>query len=459
MLLSLALPWACAQDGGVELELGFGGEIVAGSWNPLRLTVRDAPGAELLITVDQGSLRGGEILAEYRFSLGSGGLVRLEQDFFVPAWRNLSWRLVTPERVLASGSLDRRRLDSRPLTLLVSDDPARWREVLEANGRAAEAPPSLLPERLSAYDGVAYLVIDGSTAMPSLAAVAAATSAGATTLLVEPLPESYRPLLRLAPRLEQRLGAGRLVRVDEGALGGALSGLDRGVREMGDALLEGALLEPPPSRPGPPVLALAGVYALAVLLLLRFAGAPGLLTSLVLALLFSFVAWTLLRPAAPQETRARTLVMAGGELAREDEVRSLFSYPQVGLELPISARPSEALPYRQHDEQLTIELSRWERLGLELKPRLVPAPLVWEGGRLVNRGDERLEDLLVLGLGAQPALLPGEALTPRPGEEGPPPEPYRALVPHLPAGSALARQASRVVVALPPAPPLLGVLP
>ena len=78
VLTALALSFACAQE--VRLELGFGGEIITGRWNPLRLTTRDLPEAELVLALDQSTLREGEKLAVYRFPVGTSGLGVFEDE-------------------------------------------------------------------------------------------------------------------------------------------------------------------------------------------------------------------------------------------------------------------------------------------------------------------------------------------------------------------------------------------
>ena len=61
-----------AQRAEAQLELGFNGELVAGHWNPLRLTLRDQAAAELLILVDQGSLEtAGTYLMRYHAEIPS----------------------------------------------------------------------------------------------------------------------------------------------------------------------------------------------------------------------------------------------------------------------------------------------------------------------------------------------------------------------------------------------------
>ena len=114
-----------AQRAQVTLELGFDGEVVADSWNPLKLTTRDITEAQLVLTLDQGSLREGESLSIYTADINAGGGVAVfEDDLYLPSWRSLSWRLLAADEVLASGTLDRRNLDARPLNLIISAAPS-----------------------------------------------------------------------------------------------------------------------------------------------------------------------------------------------------------------------------------------------------------------------------------------------------------------------------------------------
>lgn len=456
--LALVLAWsgaALAQE--IQLELGFSGVIVAGHWNPLRLTLRDSPEAELYVVMDQGSLRGGEVLAEYRRALpGGSGLQVIEDDIYVPHWRSLSWYVRTADRVLASGSYDRRQLDDRPLTLLLSARPSSWLARL-GSARSVDVSPFMLPERLAAYDGVSQLVVDGSTAAPSAEALVAAAAAGATVSLVEPLPASYAELLPLLGTAEQPLGAGRLRRFTEApdVLAAEAELLAQALR---DSVLASEPLEPPKTVSSLAVLIVASSYALAVLLMLRFAGAPGLLTSLVLAAAASFVGWSLVRSGPEQQSLTRSLIVGQSELAREDALRQFFSYPASTLELPLAARPSEPRPYIQHGERLQLELARWESLRLWQRPRLLRSSFVWQDGQLVNRGARPLQEVYVKGRGPQGTLASGESLSPSNREDGPLASDYQALLALLPPGSALARDGHDLLVAL-AAPPLLGSLP
>lgn len=452
---------ALAQPQGV-LELGFGGETVTERWNPLRLTLRDVRSAELTIRIDQGSLQSGESLVVYRADVNSGGGVSVfEDELFLPQWRYLSWRLEAPDRLVTSGTLDRRRLDPRPLTLVVSAAPGRWRGFLselpvegtDEPRRSIDVPPSLLPERLAAYDGVSTVLIDGTAAMPDLETLLAAASAGADVVALEPLPSSHGALESLVAPGITHLGAGRLIRVPEARLAQVLGRAP--LPDLSAALLTEDLSALPQRLEPLPVLIAVGLYLLAVLLLIRLAGAPGLVASLALATLASVAAWSYLRPEPSQTLRGRSLVVSGGALARQSEVRTVFTLPQNTLQLDSAARPLSSVPYLLGKNSFELSLERWQRQAISLKPRLVEASLRWsgatsEGAELSNLGSRLLQDVYVKGVGTQASLAPGEEVVPSIGEDAPLPEVYAGLLEHVPPGTALARDGGVFHVSLPP---------
>lgn len=448
----LVIPLAAAQRDEVLLELGFSGEVVAGRWNPLRLTTRDTPPAELVLSFDQSSFAEPEVLAVYRARIpGGGGVAVFEDDVFVPEWRQLVWRLVSADRVLASGSLGRARRDARPVILLLSANPFRWRTVFGEEARTVDLPAGSLPERLAAFDGVSTLLIDGSAPAPHLAAVAAATSAGVHIVLVEPLPSSHDPLLALAGTNPVRLGAGWLVRSD------AVEVSNLRLPHLEPAAVAAALLSdemhPRPQTPAQlPLTLVAGGYVLLVLLLLRFAGTPGLVTGFALAILASVSAWLYLRPPTAQTVLGRAVVTSGGELARRDEVRSLFTLPRDTLTVAGAARPYQALPYTQTLQQFEVALERWGATDLALRPTLTDAALRWRGEMLQNASGTALADVFVVGLGPQPDLAAGAELTPQIAEEVELPAVYETLLDSLPVGTALGRSGGTLYLALPPYP-------
>ena len=455
-LLLLLLQTAVAQGslrGEVRLELGFNGEIVADHWNPLRLSTRDVPRAQLELLLDQSTLLEGEKLAVYRTEItGGNGVAVFEDDIFIPTWRRFVWRLYTDDEVLASGSFDRRRSNDRPLTLLLSADPFRWRGVLSET-RATDVPTSLLPRRLAAYDGVERLLIDGSAPAPDAAVLAAASTAGARVTLVEPLPQSHAGLSALASSEPTRLGAGWVTRVAAESV--TTTPAAEPIASLTEALITDDLDYTSEVRQPLPFMIVASVYLLSVLVFIRLAGAPGLLTGLGLALLLSLGAWFYLRPATSQVVQGRTLVIGGGTLARQGGVRTLFTLPRATLSLPTPAHPNRPAAFQQTEEGFSTDLGRWSGVQVETRPSLREAALQWRDGDLVNVGTTLLQEVYIKGVGFQPDLLEGERRAVRAGEAegGPLTKVYEQLLVLVPEGSALARAGGTFHLALPPTPP------
>ena len=453
LLLTTGLaPLGLAQTRRPEarLELGFQGEVVAERWNPLRLETRDVVGAELNVFIDQGSLKEGETLAAYQRGLElSGGVAVVTDELFIPTWRSFVWQFGDESELVASGALDRRRLNPQRLTLLLSANPSRWREVFP-DARLVEVDSSRLPERLVAYDGVERVVLDGSTAAPAPEVLVAAASAGATVLLVEPLPESYRELQRLAGSQPLRLGAGWLVRTEAAGMTETLNELPLVGGVPSDLA---ALVEPPASLTGLtqlPVLVGAALYVVLTLALLRLAGTPGLLTSLALAGVASVGAWSYLRPAGAQSFSETTLTVGGGALARRETFRSVLTLPSYELKLEQAARPLQQRPYFHREDGLELSLERWSRVDLLERPRLVEASLQWRSGRLHNAGRVPLSGVYVKGLGPQADLGPGASLSPVPSEDAALSELVTALLEAVPNGTALAVADNAYHLSLPP---------
>ena len=450
LLLTSSATAQSSLRGEVRLEIGFNGEIVADHWNPLRLQTRDVPSATLELTLDQSTLLEGEKLAVYRAEItGGNGVAVFEDDVYLPTWRRFVWRLYTPDEVLASGSFDRRRSNNAPLTLLVSADPFRWRGVLET--RATDVPTNLLPRRLAAYDGVERVLIDGSAPAPDASVLAAASAAGAVVTLVEPLPQSHAQVSALTGTAPTRLGAGWVTRTTAEDV--ATTPEAEPVKVLTEALVTEDLAHSTAVRRPLPLLIVASVYLLSVLLFIRLAGAPGLLTGLALALLLSFAAWFTLRPATSQVIRGRTLVIGGGTLARQGEVRTLFTLPDFTLSLPVPAHPNGPVAFEQAGETFNIDLGRWSGVQVETRPSLLNAVLQWREGDLVNTGTSGLQDVYVKGLGFQPDLLADERrAVSDDGKGGPLPEVYEQLLVLVPEGSALARAGGTFHLALPLTP-------
>ncbi|ADI14761.1 hypothetical protein [Truepera radiovictrix] len=472
VLPRLLLPWllgcgaAFAQfEVEVEVVFGFEGEIVADAWNPVRVSLRDAPDAELLLELDRGTLRGGERWLRFRAPLaGGGGRRTFEEVIFIPAWQQFVWSVRTPDRVLASGSVERRRLDPRPLHLVLSRTLGAERDLFDADARVLEVYGAL-PERASAFDGVATVVVGDTLTPSSPAALAAAAAGGSTVLLLEPtgnapLPEGYDALFG-APL--QRLGAGWLARSEREEAAALLAGLPRLERRtLEAALLTPDLAAPPPHLPPSTLLWALFGYALAALLLVRYGRLPGLWSALLLATVGSLAGFWALRGEEVVQEQARTLVLAGGPLAQRLEGRGLFSparrdltldterygllYPLDEVASPRTVPPS-AVPTLS-PSGLRLSLGRYEALLLARRPELEDARFYWRGDELINAGSRALEDLFILGRGQQKALAADSSLRPELGDNLPP-DAYTPLLPHLPRGSALARDGDLVLVALP----------
>lgn len=447
--LLLCVQLAAAQDETVRFSLGVAGVVVAEAWNPLRLELRDLPNSTLTLRIDQGTLRAGEVpLTITRSVRGGAGIAVFETDLYIPTFSSLSWRLATPERVVASGSVAGRDSDARPLDLLLSNDPATYRgahrEVFGANGRLAELPSADLPERATAYDGVRSLVIDGTAAAPRLEAVAAAAAGGVIVAFRGDLPSSHNDLELLLedPGFPTRLGAGVLFKGAPEAASLFQQVATQSVPNRPTLLaaaLKQPLVEPPPPLPQTFVLLASGVFSLLLLILLRWAGSPGVVTALALAVLASLLTWQLLRPSEPQLSGQLSLMLAGGALALELPALEAITFPQAQLTYPGGAHPLRLQPYEITDEGAQISLARWRAVLLLFTPQLNASQLRWEGDAVRNVGHEPLYDLYRVGTGPLGELAAG-AITSRPPSEELAPWPgYAGLIEQLPSGAVLAR--------------------
>ncbi len=437
-----------SQD--IRLELGFNNTLVADHWNPLKLTRRDQPAQTLTLTIDQGTLRGGEVLAVYRKDLGAAnGLDVFEDDVYLPAWRRFSWRVENSERVFASGTVERREVNAQPLTLLISAQPEQWLKSFADDARLLELPFSLLPERLASYDGVETLLIDGTAPAPTLKAVTSAAVAGVTILLLDDLSENYTELELLAPKARQRLGAGWIAKTSADGVRATLSMLTPlETKTLVDALVTDDLQQRPPLVSQVIVLGAASAYALLTLLLIRFLGSAGLLTSFLLTALASVGAWTWLRPAKPQLTQTKTLVL-NAELAYVSGVQSIFTLPDADVTLEFTARPTDLRAYTQQSNVLQLNLPRYSDVILEQRPTLSRVTLRLEGETLQNLTDAAMTNVYVKGLGLQADIAAQQALTLGQGEEVAVNQVYERLLPLLPEGTALAQQETGIHIALP----------
>lgn len=450
LALVLALHGAAGAQEQSEVFLGYGGAIVADAWNPVRVVSRNAGPAVLEITVDQGSLREGEIPFRYRAELPGGtGLATFADDVYLPAWRTLQWRLSSEDRLLVSGSISARDSDTRPLHLLVSLRPGNWRGAFGSDARVLERNGPDLPSRAAAYDGVATVVVDGTTAPPRPEALLAAAATGATVVLVGTLPASYADVELVAPSARTSYGNGVVIRA--GALD-AGTGLDSSPR-VDNAALQGVIaehlrLEPPETIPTSTILFVSAAYSLAVLVALRFGRLPGVAAALVLATMMSFAAWTALRPDQTSYRVATTLEVGSGGIASLMTLTKLLTLPAADMRLGSSGRPLEPRRVNVVPGDVHVPLERWGRATLVAPPLLGTPRLEWNGPRLVNRSGAAVEQVFVVGLGPQGTLAAGSDLLPSRTEDAVLPAIYEGLLEHLSPGSVLALAGDDVILVL-----------
>lgn len=446
---------ALAQGADTGVTIGLGGNLVAGAWNPLQVTLRDAPPAVLTVRIDEGDLVSGPRIVLYRADVSGGsGVTVFTDDLYVPSFRTLTWTLDGAGRVLASGSRGARDADGRPLQVVVSANPGAWRSAFDANARVVDVAASQLPVRAAAYDGVAALLLDGTAAAPRAESVAAAAAGGADVLLAGALPASQAGLGTLAGSGERRLGAGQVRRVapNEAAVAAALAAWKPADRpRLVAALAAEPLVRAPRSAGQPLVLAMAAAYALVTLVALRFGGTPGVVAVLALAVVVSLSGWRLLRPPAAELRGQRALMLGGGELALALRVEERLTLPAGVVSVARPARPLAPLPYSIDEEGTHVTLTRWHGVSLALRPSLVEAALRYEDGRLSNMSTTPLRDVYVVGVGQQGALAPGASRLVRPGEEASGSGEVARLRALLPHGVALAVGPATLWVAFPSA--------
>jgi hypothetical protein len=442
---------AFAQPGSAELELGLQGAIVADAWNPLRLVVRDLPAVELEVLIDRGSLRGGPVMTRYSVDIpASRGIRVFEDDLFVPAWRALSWTVRSADRTIASGTVDSRLRDTRPLTLLISAAPGRWLPLLPSEARPHAVAAGALPASAAAYSGVRALLVDGTAAAPRRESLVAAAAGGAVVVLAGPLPDSHAELAPLVAEGPMRLAAGWLLADDAGGAVDALYSADGySLATLAEELSSEAGRGQPPGLPRVPVSAALALYAVLVLVLLRFGGSAGLTAAVVVAALTGVAGWALLRPERALIDEKRTIVVSAGGIGLSLATVALRSLPGGAVEVARPMRPVSLAPYAVGTDSTELQLGRWQRELLIGRPLLATPALEVDGERLANVGERTLTDVLVVGSGPQALLAPGAVRSIESAEEGELPAAYRALLPHLPNGAALAREGEKVLVALP----------
>jgi hypothetical protein len=451
LMAALLVSAAFAQSGRAEFALGFQGAVVADAWNPLRLVVRDLPPVELEVLIDRGSLRGGPVVTRYSVVIpASGGIRVFEDDLFVPAWRSLSWTVRTVDRTIASGTVDSRLRDTRPLTLLISAAPGRWLPLLPADARPHAVAPTALPASAAAYSGVRALLIDGTAAAPKPESLVAAAAAGAVVVLVGRLPDSHSELAALVADGPSRLGAGWLLATGAGEAVEALYTADGySLARLAEELASEADQGQPPALPRVSVAAALALYAVLMLALLRFGGSAGLPAALVVAVLTAVAGWTLLRPERALIDEDRTIVVSAGGIGLSLGTVALRSLPGGAVSVERPMRRLSLAPYSVGAASTQLDLGRWQRELLIGRPLLSTSALEVDGERLKNVGERTLTDVLVVGSGPQALLSPGAERSIESAEEGDLPPIYRALLPHLPNGAVLAREGGIVLVALP----------
>ena len=370
LLIFLLLLTGSVRSQDAALSIGFDGDVVAGRWNPFEFSFRDFSRVTLTFTIDQGDLRSGSLPAVHTFELAGGpGLTVVEDDLFVPAWQSFSWTAATPQRVIASGSFHPRDLDPRPLAVILSTAAARHAHLVPPDTRLVAQPSARLPERLAAWDGVSMLVIDGSTAPPSTQSVAAAAVAGASVVVLEPLPASFDDILLLASGPVTRLGSGQIMLGLEPDL----------LQQPPDALaLEQYLATRNELELVPPVklvflAPLVLIYCVATVLLFRAAGLPGAVAGSAVGLLVAVLAWPSLMPRPPLVTGTMQLKVSAGGLSRSHSTVQVLDRRGGQLDLTGSYRPLTATPYTFAAGSTSLAAPRWRPVQLFSRPVLAAA--------------------------------------------------------------------------------------
>jgi hypothetical protein len=314
--------------------------------------------------------------------------------------------------------------------------------------RAVDISSGDLTTRLAAYDGVATLLLDGTAAAPSLEVISAAMVAGVNVFLLPNLPASHAAIAELAAEYPF-LGVGTLQEVTAEGLRDRLTAqLQAPWRNAPAALISADLVQYPEAAPQLPLLVAVAGYLLLLLLLLRFGGIPGLLSSALLAGFAGVMAWGYLRSDTAQFDAARTLELSRGPLARVERVHSLISLPATEIRREGAAIPQQTLAYWQSNTATHFTAGRWSQSTWIERPRLATASFFWQQDRLVSAHRQPLTDVYVIGYGAQPDFPAGTTLQPQPGEAAPS-ETYQALLPYLPDGTALAMYGETIFAALP----------
>jgi hypothetical protein len=435
------------------LELGFGGALVADAWNPLRLTLRDVGPVDLEIVIDQGSLREGNLPLVYRARVpGGSGLSVFDDEVYVPMWRSLTWTARAGATIVASGSIPRSDGDRRPIDLVVTESPGPWRSRLGDGARVVDLPAERLVARSAAYDGIRSVIVAGDGEGPRPDALVSAAAAGAVVILSEAaaLAPTLAALAPDAPDAWRRVGAGWIaseaaldpgpavleaVRTDHAATVSAFAAVDR--------------LQIPSSTPSITLLFGAAAYALAVLIVLRFGGAPGIVAASALAVAASLVAWTSLRPASPTLSVSRDIVIGGAGLGQRWRLHDILSLPAADVRLDGAARPVRAMPLETGPDGTMVSLARWRSQQLLERPRVTDVWLRWAAdGTLVNDGPRPLTQVQVKGGESYGTVAPGAAASGVTRDPLPASTLARALLDVVAAGMAIANDGSTWFVTL-----------
>lgn len=369
-----------------EVVVGVAGAPVAGAWNPLRAVVRDAPGARLRVELDVGGLARGEVLqsGEWTFPDASG-VQRLEVDLPLAEWRRLNWRVEHAGRLLASGGIEARERDDRPLALIVAASPSAWFDAFPEEVRPVPAASAELPTRAASWDGVALLLFDGTAAAPDAATVLTAAAAGVRVLLPPPESAGYAALAPLLASGGAPAGAGGIERLSDPGPGGRFElggdGATSDVPTLAPArrreLIAAATAALPATEwlhlPRPLVAAVTAGYAALAWSLFRVGGPSGVLSGL-LVLAAAVFALPLAAPADPAPVRSGAVVVAAGGLGVRSELREVARLPSGTAVLPGIFRPLASMPVAWSEGTTRLPLDPGGRARLNGPPDVALVP-------------------------------------------------------------------------------------
>ena len=439
LIISLIGPFVLAES---KFEIGFDGNIVANSWNPIKLTTRDQAAATLNISIDRGNLRIGNIPIVYSFSIPqSFGIATFEEDIFIPKWQNFSWKLQSSDAVLASGSIDRRFANPQPLSLLISANPSKWLAVLP--GRVATVPSNVLTKRLASFDGISAIVIDGTAAAPRPEELLAASTAGASTVLLEPLPPSHQSLAAVVPLEGQYIGAGIMSRQ---AGNDDLTIKHRDFKKLLLAYLENSKITAPNKREQGPIFIGLVIFALLIIILMWMGNKAAVLTSISISTLAIILVFNYLIPKERELKQQQSLYISSGELAKEITISSIFSLGGGESSIAENAYVLEPKQFNYKNGSTFVDLDRWSRVTLIHKPRLTKALLLYDGDYLENRSKHIFRDVYIKGIGFVEDLKPGRHLITK-REDKKLPDLYRGVVTGLEPDTVIAHYGNNLLVA------------